>query len=259
MTPKPYYSEDGITIYHGSCVDILPSISGVACTVTSPPYNQLSCLPAKGSGLWGKSVGGAGFLREWAKNGYADKMNEGAYQSLQNEIFSLVAKSSATTASLFYNHQIRWREKVIVHPVEWFKPDGWRLRQEIIWDRRGGMMFNARMFCRFDERILWFTKENWTWNNAYVGFGTVWSFPPDQKKPHPVAFPIDFPLRCIPATTSHGDLILDPFMGSGTTLVAAKNLGRKAIGIEIEEKYVEIAIKRLRQEVLPLEPRRREG
>ena len=67
--------------------------------------------------------------------------------------------------------------------------------------------------------------------------------------------PSQKPLRLIKALVMATDaaLILDPFMGSGTTLVAAKQLGRRAIGIEIEQKYCDIAIKRLRQDVLPFE------
>lgn len=71
-------------------------------------------------------------------------------------------------------------------------------------------------------------------------------------KKHPVAFPKELPARCIAAASNHGDVVFDPFMGSGTTLVAAKQLGRRAIGIELEEKYCEIAVQRLAQEVLPL-------
>jgi site-specific DNA-methyltransferase (adenine-specific) len=69
---------------------------------------------------------------------------------------------------------------------------------------------------------------------------------------HPNEKPIDLPGRFISWHTVPGDLVLDPFMGSGTTLRAAKDLGRKAIGIEIEERYCEIAAKRLRQEVIAL-------
>ena len=83
--------------------------------------------------------------------------------------------------------------------------------------------------------------------------GTVWNIAREQQqqgKLHPVAFPSAIPARCIAAASVPGDIILDPFMGSGTTLLAAKSSQRRAIGIEVEERYCEIAAKRLAQESL---------
>lgn len=251
---KPYYQHAGITIYHGDCREILPPLDAADLVVTSPPYNQLADLPVSGSGLWGKSTGGAGFLRKWQSDNYYDSLPEADYQRLQNKIFEQIKVKE--TASLFYNHQIRWRDGMCLHPAKWFRPVGWSMRQEIVWDRGGGMMFNARMFCRFDERLLWFVKASWKWNQSAVGYGTIWRLAREQQqqgKEHPVAFPIEIPARCIEATTDVGDLVLDPYCGSGTTLRAAKDLNRRAIGIEIEERYCEIAAKRLSQEVLQFE------
>lgn len=248
---KPYYEQDGITIYHGDCRDVLPSLPPIDCVVTSPPYNQLGSLPKKGSGLWGKTSGGAGFLHAWEGGKYEDAIPETEYQEIQNSIFSSI--SANASASLFYNHQLRWRDSVCIHPIQWFQPEGWRLRQEILWDRGGGMMFNARMFVRFDERILWFTKKTWKWNQECVGYSTIWRIAREQQqqgKAHPVAYPKSIPARCIEATTVSDALVLDPYMGGGTTLVAAKELRRRAIGIEIDERYCELAAKQLAQGVL---------
>lgn len=231
------------TLYLGDCLEILPTLQKVDAVITSPPYNTLSGIPAKASGIWGQSGGGLGFVNAIRDNGYDDDMAEPDYVARQLAIFSAIPVND--TASLFYNHQLRWRDKVLLHPVEWFKPVGWNLRQEIIWDRAGGMMFNARMFCRFDERILWFVRGDWKWNQESVGHGTIWKIPREQNKEHPVAYPEEIPRRCMAATTSNGDVVLDPFMGSGTTGVACAQLGRKFIGIEIEPKYFDIACERI--------------
>jgi len=109
---------------------------------------------------------------------------------------------------------------------------------------------NAKMFPPSEERIIWCFKDDWHWNADSNKWMSVWRIDSAKNTVHPVAFPAEIPKRCIEATTTEGGLILDPFMGSGTTLRAAKDLGRRAIGIEIEERYCEIAANRLRQEVL---------
>jgi site-specific DNA-methyltransferase (adenine-specific) len=237
------------TLYLADCSEVLQTISNVALIVTSPPYNQLGSMPEKGSGMWSKSHGVAGFLREWAANPYSDSMDEPAYQEWQNAVFAMAAQACTPTASLFYNHQMRWRETECLHPVRWFQPDGWRLRQEIIWDRCGGMMMNAKMFVRVDERILWFVKgDSWAWNQEHVGFGTIWKIARQQRqqgKDHPVAFPVMVPSRCIAAASAPGDCVLDLFMGSGTTGVACAALGRDFIGIESDPKHFDVACKRI--------------
>ena len=243
---------DGITLYLGDCHDILPTLGKkVDTVVTSPPYNQMSSV-SNAAGLWAKTAGGAGFVTNWKTNGYLDDLSEADYQRQQNELFCIVRRVCHPTASLFYNHQIRWRNKEMLHPIQWFKPHNWKLRSEIVWNRTKGMMLNARMFVRLDERILWFTtsESEWKWNQAYMGYGTVWTIPPEQKKKmHPVSYPLEVPLRCIRATTNTGDTILDPFMGSGTTGVAAIQCECKFIGIEIEPKYFDIACRRIHREL----------
>jgi DNA modification methylase len=230
-------------LWHGDCLEILPTLPKVDAVVTSPPYNTLAGIPAEPTGTWAEKSAGSSFVRALRDNGYSDDMLESDYIAWQISVFSAINVHSH--ASLFYNHQIRWRGGSVSHPVEWFKPNDWNLRQEIIWDRCGGMMFNARMFCRFDERILWFVRESWKWNQEMVGHGTVWRINKEQNKEHPVAFPEEIPIRCISAATDRLDTVLDPFMGSGTVGIAANQLGRKFIGIEIERKYFDIAVERI--------------
>jgi len=232
----------------GDCLEVLPTLGKVDAVVTSPPYNQMSSIGAKPSGLWGDSSGGLGFVNAWLESGYADDMDEDAYQAWQNDLFARIGDVCNPTASLFYNHQLRWRDGECSHPIQWFRPSGWRLRSEIIWDRCGGMMFNARMFVRVDERILWFARsDNHKWNQTSVGLGTIWKIPRAQNKEHPVAFPTELPFRCIESATDPGDLVLDPFAGSASTGVAAINLGRRFIGIEREPKYFDIACRRIEE------------
>ena len=241
---QPCECKDGITLYHADCRDVLPLLGKVDLVVTSPPYNQ-RIDTFKPSGMHKETA--------WVDNissGYSDSMPEDEYQKWQADVLVMCYGAIRETGSVFYNHKVRWRDGVMIHPLTWIPTDGVRLRQEIIWARDGSCTLNARMFGPSDERIYWIAKGRHKWNQECVGFLTVWKINSKRFKSHPCVYPVEIPRRCIMATTDKGDTVVDPFTGSGTTLRAAKDLGRKAIGIEIEEKYCKIAAERLRQEVL---------
>lgn len=238
---EPFHMEDMGIIYCGDCIDILSKLPNLCLDliVTSPPYNQ-NIDSFSPSGLHKES--------NWINkisSGYKDSMLEIDYQkwqiSILNECYRILKKSG----SLFYNHKIRWREGVLIHPVIWLRDIQFRLRQEIIWSRNGSCTLNAKMFAPSDERIYWFDKNGHKWNQECVSYFTVWNIPSVNFKDHPCVFPELIPQRAINATTDINDIVLDPFFGSGTTGVAAKKLGRKYIGIELSKEYCKIAARRL--------------
>jgi DNA modification methylase len=222
---KPYYEHEGITIYHGDCRDVLPHLKA-DLVVTDPPYG-INDAPIQGQGRTGKRVGGVNVWHapsEW--DGFIDPM------------WPALAAGSAPLVAWFGH----WRKR-----EEVASSVPYSLRCELIWskDCHVGPPCPAAMR---DERIWIFSRDAVTPTRFET---TVWDepiIPTWAHREHKNEKPLALMKRLV--SWLAGDLVLDPFMGSGTTLRAAKDLGRKAIGIEIEERYCEIAAKRLSQEVI---------
>ena len=103
------------------------------------------------------------------------------------------------------------------------------------------------------ERIYWLTKNKPIVYRSQVDkyfISEVWRFSAKTCKDHPAPFPLELPLNCINLTTKPNDIILDPFMGIGTTGIAALNLHRKFLGMELDTQYFEIAKNRIQDIVV---------
>ena len=240
---KPYYDEGGITIYHGDCREILPQLPKVDLVLTSPPYNLGNAV--KGSFYGGK---GKGDRIEYLS--YDDDIPSEQYKEWQRQVINQCFGLLQDTGAIFYNHKPR-----ILNGVYDDRKDLLPLptRQEIVWDRCGMVNFSGSFFACSTERLYIIAKDAWKPNKEYLGWGEVWRIPPEVNTNHPAPFPEALAERVIVSSSQAGQTILDPFLGSGTTAYCAKKLGRKCIGIEIEEKYCEIAKKRLAQSVMKLE------
>jgi site-specific DNA-methyltransferase (adenine-specific) len=211
--PKPYYDCDGITIFLGDCREILPYLPKVDLVLADPPYGI-----------------DYQFTRriEWQRK---DKIvGDDAFPLW---IFDEIKPSNAMFV------WCRW-DTLSSLP----KP-----KSLIVWDKCSHSMGDLQHeFGRSWEACAFYVGPNHRFIYRPIDMIRCPKISPDNLK-HPNEKPVG---AISPLIKSHDGLILDPFMGSGTTLVAAKQLHRQAIGIEIEERYVEIAVKRLGQGVLPL-------
>jgi DNA modification methylase len=207
--------------------------------VTSPPYNQ-NLDKFKPSGMQRET----GWVNRVAA-AYADSMPERDYQDWQRKLLAIWHDAMRDGASVFYNHKHRYRDKRVVSPLEWL-PGPFAFRQEIVWSRPGSVTQNARMFLPCDERIYWLYKgDDFTFDDTteIKSWSSVWEITPGSDF-HAVGFPVELPKRSIRAASMPDDAVLEPFSGSGTTIIAAEMTGRACHAIEISPTYCDVAVQR---------------
>lgn len=228
---KPYYSDEFVTLYHGDCRDVLPKLQARASLILTDPPFFMPATHYQSRVKW---------QRSWADT-------------------SVLGAFWATVVDLCVP-----RIRETGHFITFCNGDSYPV-------------FYPEMYRRFD-----FLK-CLVWDKGHVGLGRVWrnqhelmiaarwqdvvfaddgvlradiarfEATPSADREHPVEKPDKLLRWLIQPTSSPGDLVIDPFAGSGSTLSAAKTMGRRAIGVEAEERYCEVAALRCSQDVLPFE------
>jgi len=239
--PRPFYEDEHVTLYHGDCRKIVPALGGVDLVVTDPPYGETSLG-------WDRRVDG------WLE--LVDAPQLWCWGSLRSHI----ATGPAFAAS------------------------GWRLAQDLVWEKHNGSGFHTDRFKRVHELALHWYRGEWgalyrdvpvtrdarpkvvrrkerpthmgaIENSTYVSedggprlMRSVLQVRSEHGRAvHPTQKPLGVLRPLVHCSCPPGGVVLDPFAGSGSTLLAARELGRRAIGIEIDESYCRAAAQRLAQ------------
>jgi modification methylase len=233
------------TFLNGKCEEVmirLPSES-VDLIVTSPPYNLRN---STGNGMKdgrGGKWSNAALLKGYADAEYNDNLPHEEYVAWQRQCISEMMRVLKPNGALFYNH--KWRVQAGLLQDRADIVSGFPVRQIIIWKRKGGINFNKGYFLPTYEVIYMIAKKDFVLAKGANSYGDIWEFGQEQKNEHPAPFPVALIERVIASTNA--EIILDPFMGSGTTALAATKLGRKFVGIELSETYIRMAKNRLKK------------
>ena len=238
----PHLTEPWIGKVHtGDCVELMGKlpVRSIDVIVTSPPYNIKN---STGNGLKNGSGGKwpqAALLKGYA--GHDDAMPHEQYVEWQRTCLSAMMRVLRSDGAIFYNHKWRIQSGQLQDRADIV--EGFPVRQIIIWQRNGGINFNAGYFLPTYEVIYLIAKPDFKLAPKANAQGDVWTIPQENNNPHPAPFPVELAQRCIASTT--GRIILDPFIGSGTTAIAAEAARRKWIGFDVSDEYAKLARERI--------------
>ena len=228
-------------IHLGDCVRLMNGMPArsVDIVVTSPPYNIKN---STGNGL--KNGSGGKWPQAGLIDGYADhddSMPHEEYVAWQRECLEAMMRVLREDGAIFYNHKWRIQGGKLQDRADIV--DGFPVRQIIIWQRNGGINFNPGYFLPTYEVIYLIAKPSFRLAPKANAHGDVWRIPQEAHNPHPAPFPVELAQRCIESTNAR--IVLDPFMGSGTTAIAAERAHRHWIGMDISEDYCNMARERI--------------
>jgi adenine-specific DNA-methyltransferase len=256
-----FATSESIVVYPGDCLDLLNRIpdESVQLVVTSPPYNI------------GKE--------------YEERLHLDLYLRQQAEVIAECVRALSPYGSICWQVG-NYVDKGSIVPLDTvlypiFSDLGLRMRNRIIWHFEHGLHCSRRFSGRY-ETIMWFTKsDDYVFNldpvrvpqkypgkkyfkgpkaGQYSGNplgknpGDLWVIPNVksnhvEKTEHPCQFPVELIERLVLSLTNEGDWVLDPFLGTGTSVIAAVRHGRRGAGAETVPKYVQLARQRIQQEI----------
>lgn len=238
------------------CAEVLDALKkigddSVDCVITSPPYNIGYKQGAMGTDLKGHIYGDENY----------DFIDENEYQSWMVQVLDELHRIVKPTGSLFFNHKDRTKitvknkegklvkkTHVFVSPTDFINQTNWNVKQRLIWNRKTSHQQNVHMFTPIHEDIYWLVKNPKTVIKNKITLPTILDFKRELRKKHPAPFPLELPTALIQAVAPPNAVILDPFVGSGTTVLAADKLGHYSIGIDNVKRYIQMCEHRIKEQ-----------
>ena len=230
---RPYYQDDLVTLWHGRSDDVLPAIEAATHIITDPPYSE--------------HVHGNYRSQRWQSNADTIRTVDLGFAHLEPDLREFCAAEFARIAQRWVitfsdiESAPGWRDDLCAAGLDYVRTGAWV--------RIGctPQFSGDRPAVGFEALTITHPRGRKRWNGG--GSHAVWSYPIVRgSRVHTTQKPEALMLDLVAKFTDPGDLILDPFAGAGTTLVAAKRMGRRAIGIEMSEQYCEATVSRLAQE-----------
>lgn len=234
----PYYQDEHVTLWHGDCREVLSSMAdrSVDCVITDPPYSERTHSMARSSSLHAPA-GGRGLSGSRAN-----------FAPLDDEAVVAIFEDLGRITRRWVVSNLDYRHAVT---LELAPPAGLRVLRVGVWVKTNPMpIFSGDRPAQGWEAIAYLhrsdEKPRWSGGGSHGNY----VLPKSQSGEHPTQKPLGMVRQWVQRFSEPGDTVLDPFAGSGTTLRAAADEGRKAIGVELDERYCEVIAKRLSQGVL---------